>query len=116
MQLAAISGLGLECSPAMREKDETPHSSMTDEQAMWLVQTDADQKAFTTLVKRWEGPIFRLCARMLGDPHRGEDLKQEAFSRVFVKRKEFHMGAKFSTWLWRIALNLCYDELRRCIA
>lgn len=86
---------------------------MTDEQAMWLVQTNADEKAFTALVQRWERPIFRLCARMLGDAHRGEDLKQEAFSRVFAKRKEFQMGAKFSTWLWRIALNLCYDELRR---
>jgi RNA polymerase sigma-70 factor (ECF subfamily) len=87
--------------------------SMTDEQAMWRVQTEDDHQAFARLVDRWEKPIFRLCARLTGDEHRGEDLKQEAFSRVFAKRKDYQASCKFSTWLWRIALNLCYDELRR---
>jgi RNA polymerase sigma-70 factor, ECF subfamily len=86
---------------------------MTDEQAMWRVQTQDDHQAFARLVDRWEKPIFRLCARLTGDEHRGEDLKQEAFSRVFAKRKDYQASCKFSTWLWRIALNLCYDELRR---
>ena len=87
--------------------------SMTDEQAMWRVQTQDDAAAFARLVQRWEGPITRLCARMTGDVHRGEDLKQETFARVFARRKDFQPGAKFSTWLWRIALNRCYDELRK---
>ena len=84
-----------------------------DEQAMWRVKMDDDAEAFAALVKRWEEPIQRLCARMLGDPHRGEDLTQEAFARVFAKRKNYEPSAKFSTFLWRIALNLCYDELRK---
>ena len=50
---------------------------------------------------------------MLGDTHRGEDLAQEAFARVFARRKEYEPRGKFSTFLWRVALNLCYDELRR---
>jgi len=87
--------------------------SMTDEQAMWRVQTQDDHRAFVHLLERWEEPIGRLCARMTGDLHRGEDLKQETFARVFEKRKSFQPNARFSTWLWRIALNLCYDELRR---
>src|SRR6266487_2103173 len=87
--------------------------SMTDEQAMWRVQTQDDHRAFAQLLERWEEPIGRLCARMTGDLHRGEDLKQETFARVFEKRKSFQPNARFSTWLWRIALNLCYDELRR---
>ena len=87
--------------------------SMTDEQAMWRVQMNDDHQAFARLVARWEKPIFRLCARLTGDIHRGEDLKQEAFSKVFAKRKDYRATSKFSTWLWRIALNLCYDELRR---
>ena len=87
--------------------------SITDEQAMWRVQTQDDETAFAHLVRRWEGPIQRLCLRMTGDLHRGEDLAQEAFTRVFAKRKEYQPSGKFSTWLWRIALNLCYDELRR---
>src|SRR5439155_2548613 len=87
--------------------------STTDEQAMWRVQTQDDEGAFARLVRRWEGPIQRLCTRMLGDAHRGEDLAQETFARVFARRKEWQPSGKFSTWLWRIALNLCYDELRR---
>jgi RNA polymerase sigma-70 factor (ECF subfamily) len=50
---------------------------------------------------------------MLGDSHHAEDLAQEAFVRVFTHRKEYQPSARFSTFLWRIALNLCYDELRR---
>ncbi len=85
----------------------------SDEQAMWRVKMDDDPQAFATLVKRWEQPIQRLCARMLSDGHRGEDLAQEAFARVFARRKNYEPSAKFSTFLWRIALNLCYDELRK---
>ena len=85
----------------------------TDEQAMWRVKMDDDAEAFADLVARWEKPIQRLCARMLGDIHRGEDLTQEAFARVFARRKNYEPTSKFSTFLWRVALNLCYDELRK---
>jgi len=87
--------------------------AIPDEQAMWRVQTQDDEQAFVQLVRRWEVPIQRLCVRMTGDLHRGEDLAQETFARVFTKRKEYEPSGKFSTWLWRIAMNLCYDELRR---
>jgi RNA polymerase sigma-70 factor (ECF subfamily) len=87
--------------------------TLTDEQAMWRVQQTDDHAAFARLVERWEAPIQRLCARMTGDLHRAEDLAQEAFARVFAKRHAYEPGGKFSTWLWRIALNLCRDELRR---
>ncbi len=87
--------------------------AISDEQAMWRVQMQGDTEAFAILVERWEGPIQNLCARMLGDAHRGEDLAQEAFARVFAKRKEYEARGRFSTFLWRVALNLCYDELRR---
>src|SRR5437879_12369900 len=86
---------------------------ISDEQAMWRVQWQDDERAFAQLVRRWEGPIQRLGARMTGDVHRGEDVAQETFARVFAKRKDYKPSGKFSTWLWRIALNLCYDELRR---
>jgi RNA polymerase sigma-70 factor (ECF subfamily) len=86
---------------------------VTDEQAMWRVKMQDDAQAFAQLVKRWEGPIRSLCARMTGDAHRGEDLTQDAFARVFARRAEYEPTGKFSTFLWRVALNLCYDELRR---
>jgi len=87
--------------------------SRSDEEAMWRVKLYDDHQDFDCLVKRWQEPIRRLCTRMTGDAHRGEDLKQEAFLRVFEKRKDYQPKGKFSTFLWRIALNLCYDELRR---
>jgi RNA polymerase sigma-70 factor (ECF subfamily) len=90
-----------------------PAGGATDEQVMWRVQQHDDHAAFAELVHRWETPIHRLCVRMTGDEHRGEDLAQEVFVRVFAKRQDFEQGRRFSTWLWRIALNLCHDELRR---
>jgi RNA polymerase sigma-70 factor (ECF subfamily) len=86
---------------------------MTDEQAIGRVQQEDDEPAFAQLVARWQQPILRLCSRMMGDAHRGEDLTQETFARVYSGRKDFRPGGRFSTWLWRIALNLCYDELRK---
>jgi len=85
----------------------------TDEQNMWRVQSNRDPEAFARIVVRWQDPIFRLCARMVGDAARAEDLTQEIFTKVFTRSKDFQPQAKFSTWLWRIALNHCYDELRR---
>jgi RNA polymerase sigma-70 factor, ECF subfamily len=87
--------------------------SRTDEEAMSRVKAHDDHREFARLVERWQRPIMNLCARMTGDLHRGEDLKQETFSRLFVKRKDYQPAGRFSTWLWRIALNVCYDELRR---
>jgi len=80
---------------------------------MWRAQMEDDAEAFALLVQRWQEPIFRLCARMVGDASRAEDLTQEIFAKVFTKRREFKPDSKFSTWLWRVALNHCYDELRR---
>ncbi len=80
---------------------------------MCRVKRHDDHCEFARLMKRWEEPIRRLCTRMLGDAHRGEDLKQDTFLRLFEKRKAYEPSGKFSTFLWRIALNLCYDEIRR---
>ena len=80
---------------------------------MWQVKMHDDHRQFARLVDRWQDPIRNLCTRMTGDPHCGEDLKQEVFARLFEKRKEYQPEGRFSTWLWRIALNVCYDELRR---
>ena len=80
---------------------------------MLRVRNMGDHAAFAGLVGRWESPVRRLCARMTGDEHRGEDLTQETFTRVFVHRGQYEEGRRFSTWLWRIALNLCYEESRR---
>jgi RNA polymerase sigma-70 factor (ECF subfamily) len=86
---------------------------ITDEQAMWRVSMHDDAHAFARILDRWQSPIHRLCARMLGDHHRGQDLAQETFARLFARRKEYRQSGKFSTFIWRVALNICYDELRK---
>ena len=87
--------------------------AISDEQAMWRVQAHDDAAAFAQLMRRWERPIRNLCTRMISDGHRAEDLTQDVFARVYARRKDYQPKGKFSTWLWRIALNLCHDELRR---
>lgn len=87
--------------------------AISDEQAMWRVQTEDDHAAFALLVDRWREKIRQLCIRMTGNIHNGEDLAQDVFARVFDKRREFRGASKFSTWLWRIAVNRCHDEMRR---
>ncbi len=87
--------------------------SLSDEEAMVRVREQDDPGAFAVLVERWEGRIQRLCTRMTGDPQRGEDLAQETFARLFAARKTYRQDARLSTFLWRIALNLCHDERRR---
>jgi RNA polymerase sigma-70 factor (ECF subfamily) len=87
--------------------------SHSEEQLMWRVKMNDDPQAFAALVRRFEGPIHSLCARMTGDVHRAQDLSQEAFARLFACRKSYELSGRFSTFLWRIALNLCYDELRK---
>lgn len=72
-----------------------------------------DHGEFARLVRRWQEPLRRLCSRLTGDRHRGEDLAQEAFARLFERRKDYQATGRFSTYLWRIALNLCRDEWRR---
>jgi RNA polymerase sigma-70 factor (ECF subfamily) len=90
-----------------------PWGKTGDEQLMWRVKMNDDAKAFAALMQRWEKPIQSLCARMTGDVYRAQDLSQDTFARLFAKRKSYEPSGRFSTFLWRIALNLCYDELRK---
>ena len=84
----------------------------TDEELMAAARC-GDERAFTRLVERWRLALCRLCTRMTGDAHRGEELAQEAFTRLFAARATYRPKARFSTYLWRIAVNLCHDERRR---
>jgi RNA polymerase sigma-70 factor (ECF subfamily) len=87
--------------------------SASDEQLMWRVKLQDDAEAFASLMSRWQRPIENLCIRMTGDLQRAEDLAQTAFARIFARRADWEPTGKFSTFLWRVALNLCHDELRR---
>jgi RNA polymerase sigma-70 factor (ECF subfamily) len=85
----------------------------SDEQLMWRVKLEGDPQAFADLMKRWQKPIQNLCTRMIGDSHKAQDLTQGAFVRLYSAREGWLPEGNFSTFLWRIALNLCHDELRK---
>lgn len=72
-----------------------------------------DRAAFVELVARHEKPLWNFLKRFVGDDASAEDLLQETFARVVKKSAEWKPEAKFSTWLYTIARNLCVDHARR---
>jgi RNA polymerase sigma-70 factor (ECF subfamily) len=84
----------------------------TDEELVARSKT-GDMESFNQLVKRWERPIFALAYRTLGREEDARDVTQETFLRAFRALGGFKGDAKFSSWLYRIALNLCRDWMRK---
>ncbi|MEZ5945938.1 MAG: RNA polymerase sigma factor [Hyphomonas sp.] len=72
-----------------------------------------DPSAAAWLVDRYSPGIIGLATRMLGDRMEAEDVTQETFLRAWKALPGWEPRAKFSTWLHRVALNLCYDHLRK---
>lgn len=72
-----------------------------------------DQDAFAEIVELYQHQLFQICYRMLGNRHEAEDIAQEAFTRAYVNIHTFDQKRKFSTWLYRIATNLCIDRIRK---
>jgi RNA polymerase sigma-70 factor (ECF subfamily) len=75
--------------------------------------TAGDTESFNQLVSRWERPIYALAYRTLGREEDAHDVVQEAFLRAYRGLRGFKGEAKFSSWLYRITLNLCRDWIRR---
>jgi RNA polymerase sigma-70 factor (ECF subfamily) len=72
-----------------------------------------DRVAFALLVKRHERRVYNLAYRMLGREEDARDAAQDAFLQVLRKLSQFRGDAAFGTWLHRIAVNACYDQLRK---
>jgi RNA polymerase sigma-70 factor (ECF subfamily) len=84
----------------------------TDEELVARSKT-GDTESFNQLVRRWERPIFALAYRTLGREEDARDVTQETFLRAFRALSGFKGDAKFSSWLYRIAVNLCRDWMRK---
>jgi RNA polymerase sigma-70 factor, ECF subfamily len=72
-----------------------------------------DVDSFNQLILRWERPIYALAYRVIGREEDARDVCQETFLRAFRALPGFKGQAKFSSWIYRIALNLCRDWMRR---
>jgi RNA polymerase sigma-70 factor (ECF subfamily) len=85
-----------------------------DQERSWIkAARQGDRTAFGRLVQAYQGPVYNLTYRMLGDPQEAEDAAQEVFFRAYRKLNSYDPGRKFSTWLLSIASHHCIDRLRR---
>jgi RNA polymerase sigma-70 factor (ECF subfamily) len=88
------------------------HVNATDEELMIRFQR-GDRPAFGVIVRRHKTPLYNFALRQLGSGPVAEEVVQEAFVRVVQSATEFRHAARFSTWLYAIARNLCIDHLRK---
>ena len=84
----------------------------TDEELLAAYQ-HGDVGAFELLLRRHRAPLYTFLLRMLGDRTKAEDLAQETFLRIVKGAQEWEHRARFQTWLFTIARNLCADHARR---
>lgn len=89
-----------------------PLTPLTDEELVARA-LGGDTESFNELITRWERPIYALAYRMIGREEDARDVCQDAFLRAYRGLAGFRGQAKFSSWLYRIALNLCRDWIRR---
>jgi RNA polymerase sigma-70 factor (ECF subfamily) len=87
-----------------------PH--VTDEALMIRFQ-QGDRAAFAALVKKHKSPLFNFALRQIRIRTTAEDVVQETFVRVVQNAADFKHEARFTTWLYTIARNLCIDHLRK---
>jgi RNA polymerase sigma-70 factor (ECF subfamily) len=89
-------------------------ADQTDSDAALMLRVKrGDRAAFTALVEKYKQPVVNFVCRSLRDEAESEDLAQNVFLQVYKSRARYERTAKFSTWLFTIARNLCLNEIRR---
>ncbi len=86
--------------------------SASDEWLMGQVKSGR-RDCLETLVRRYASPLLTYLRRMVGDPDRAEDLFQDAFLAVWVKRQTYRFPNRFRSWLFAIATNRCREAFRQ---
>lgn len=90
----------------------TPAAEPSDEETMLALQ-QGEELALNRLMARWERPLRSFLYRSTHNEHDALDLAQETFVRLYQHRARYRAGARFSTWMFQIALNLARDHARR---
>jgi RNA polymerase sigma-70 factor, ECF subfamily len=81
---------------------------MTDPHLVARAQ-EGDLPAFEELVKMYQREIYNLALRLVQDPEEAKDMAQQTFMQAFIHIREFRGQSQFRTWLFRIAINQCYN-------
>lgn len=85
-----------------------------NEEQVWLEQArKGDKAAFGKIIEAYQGPVFNLAYRMMGNPGEAEEAAQEAFIRAYTRLDSYDPNHKFSTWMLSITSNYCIDLLRK---
>ena len=72
-----------------------------------------DQQAFELLVRKYKMTVYNTIHSIIGNDQEADDIAQEVFLKVYTKADSFKGKSSFSTWLYRITVNRCVDELRK---
>ncbi len=90
-----------------------PASGSDPDTDLMLRVQRGDRAAFVALVEKYQQPVLNFLLRSLQDQTEAEDLAQNVFVQVWKSARRYRPSARFSTWLFTIARNLCLNELRR---
>jgi RNA polymerase sigma-70 factor (ECF subfamily) len=88
-------------------------SQVPDDEALMVRVRRDDRGAFETLIRRYSTPILTFLTRLLGDRAEAEDVFQEVWLAIWMKRAGFDATRKFRPWAYRVAANRCADRARR---
>jgi RNA polymerase sigma-70 factor (ECF subfamily) len=83
------------------------------DEVLMLRYKEGDLEAFEILLERYQQPLFSFVLRFCNDYHQAEDLVQEVFLRLIKSAKTYEPKAKFSTYIYTFAHNICVDNFRR---
>jgi RNA polymerase sigma-70 factor (ECF subfamily) len=88
-------------------------SRAAEDRALIRRYLEGDIAAFDELMRAHEDRVFAICLRMMRNRDEALDATQDVFLTVFRKADRYKEQAAFSTWLYRVSINTCYDHLRR---
>ena len=93
--------------------EERRQLSGADESALIRRAQEGDPEAFEALVRMYDQNVLRLALQVVRSQEEARDLYQEAFLKVYRSLRYFRLESRFSTWLYRVVMNVCLDYLRR---
>ncbi len=86
---------------------------MEESDELWVERALQDPNSYEELVRRYQRRLYNLAYRLTGDGDEAQDLAQEALVRAYTALPRFRQGERFSPWVYKIAVNLCINYLRR---
>jgi len=91
----------------------TPQEEAGAERALIVQAQRGDRAAFEQLVRLYEASVLRMALQIVRSEDEARDLYQEAFLKIYRSLGRFRFQSKFSTWVYRVVMNVCLDHLRR---